>query len=301
MGRAPAGADRLVYPYSRRRARMRIAHLTDLHFQSLASARWRDLLGKRAIGAAHLRLFGRQRHFDNDVARLAIQAVRDVAPDFIAVTGDISALSLDDEFAMGRDALAPALDATPSLLIAGNHDIYTQDARPRFESFFSSWMGSATATGLRITRHDNVTFVGCDGARPTLIGSRGYIPGDQLADLASILARERPAVLLLHYPVVTFDGRPYHAHHRWHCIENAPDLLRVIERHPPALILHGHVHRGFSAACHGVPVENPGAAGHAFQVAPSRAAAFNVYDVRDGDLISVQRYAHDGQRFVAAG
>eukprot|EP00474_Spongospora_subterranea_P010710 CRZ11168.1 hypothetical protein [Spongospora subterranea] len=281
-------------------ARLRIAHLTDLHFQRLATAKWSELIGKRAIGAFNLRILQRDREFSEAVVHDLVVRIQNLKPDYVAITGDLSALGLDSEFDAARDALLPVLSSIPSFVIPGNHDIYTPDARSRFEARFAPWMGEKTLSGLQTSTFGDFLFIGMDCCRPTLIGSRGFAPPQQLSNLVDILENtDKKVILLTHYPIVDSSGKPYHLEHHWHGIENGSALLSSLSESTvkPYMILHGHVHKGWATSWQDVAIHNPGAGGHAY-IPGKRHSAFNIYNIETSRAVSTH-FAHNGIDFLS--
>ena len=71
----------------------------------------------------------------------------------------------------------------------------------------------------------------------------------------------------------------------------------------PCLVACGHIHHGFRADIvlsdgARVPVVNCGTSGQSYQPERRRAAATAVYRVEGNAIVDVERYVHDGDRFV---
>ena len=76
---------------------MRIIHMTDVHF--LRTPGLRRMMSKRALGLVNLYVVGRRNYFD--AATLVRQAVADALQwkaDLFVMTGDVTAMSMDEEF-----------------------------------------------------------------------------------------------------------------------------------------------------------------------------------------------------------
>ena len=84
---------------------MRVVHLTDLHV--MMAPRPAELLGKRLIGSANLYLLGRASKFSAEVQAAAVARARDLSPDLLIITGDLTAQALDAEFEAARALLDP--------------------------------------------------------------------------------------------------------------------------------------------------------------------------------------------------
>lgn len=282
---------------------MRIAHATDIHW--FAPPRLRDLPSKRLLGTANLYLKGRRRHFDPGVQDALVASMTAQAPDAVIITGDLTAQALDTEFALARTKLGPLLASVPSLVIEGNHDVYTRGAAAadRLETHFAPFT-HLQDDGLAVLSVPGLYAIGLDPNRPHLTAS-GVVPAAQLEALPGALASapEQDAVVLaLHYPVLDRRGAPYVG---WeHGLRNAHDLIEVLRQAPrrPDLIIHGHDHHGFQVDLDlgdcTVPILNPGSSGYAFLPDHDRAACFNVYTFDGPTLVDVERFRFDGTTFA---
>ncbi|MCO4743653.1 MAG: metallophosphoesterase [Proteobacteria bacterium] len=283
---------------------MRIAHLTDIHWQVPPTLS--ELSPKRVLGSVNLYVVGRHSHFTEAVQTSLVEHVVALAPDAVFITGDLTAQSLSSEFAKAREALQPILDAFPTLIIPGNHDVYTQGAQrsQRIRELFGEWMGLSEGPVGRLDI-GNVTLLGLDPNRPHLIHASGVVPNDQLAGLAAILAdpsmQGRRILLGIHHPPVDRHGELYTRTH--HGLINAQDLVDTLDAAPvrPDAILSGHVHHGFRSEMvlsdAKIPVLDCGSSGYAWLPEQKRAAAMGLYDLSGQDL-GVSRYLHDGTGFA---
>jgi 3',5'-cyclic AMP phosphodiesterase CpdA len=282
---------------------VRIAHATDIHW--FVPPTLGRLLNKRLIGTANLYLAGRRHHFDRRAQRALVEAIAAQQPDALVITGDLTAQALPEEFALARAELAPVLDAWPTLIQCGNHDVYTRGARRegRLQATFGAWMHPTPAGIARLDAGD-LTVLGLDPNRPHLLAS-GYVPDDQLHALAEALRTlppERSLLLALHYPLLDRRGAVYDGLE--HGLRNARALIEVLRAAPrrPDLIVHGHVHHGFRTELDlgdtRVPVFDPGSGGYAWLPDQDRAGCFNVYDLQPGQPVQVERFRFDGERFT---
>jgi 3',5'-cyclic AMP phosphodiesterase CpdA len=283
---------------------MRIAHVTDVHW--MVPPRVWDMTPKRAIGFANLFMLGRRHHFQEEVQAALMEHILQLEPDVFLLTGDLTGTALDAEFEKARGALAPVLERFPSLVLPGNHDVYTRGAQRthRMAEWFSEWMGLSTPPLARLDVGGVVVF-GLDPNRPQLLSASGRLPDDQLIALAEALAdptlKGRFVVLCLHYPILDRHGAVYD--NASHGLRNASALIEVLEQAPckPDLVLHGHEHHGFrvnlTLSSGSVPIFDCGSSGYAYMPDRGRAAAMNVYSVADATLASVERYIYDGSGF----
>jgi 3',5'-cyclic AMP phosphodiesterase CpdA len=286
---------------------IRIAHATDIHWFNRPSLR--DFAPKRVIGTLNLYARGRRHMFADAVQSQLVTHIRSLEPDLVLITGDLTAQALPSEFAKARDALAPLLVERPSLVLPGNHDVYTPGSvrENLFSTTFGDWSGQPDPQGSGLVRVDvgNLTAIGLDPNRPTWVTAAGKVPRAQLRRLAEILAepemRERHVILGLHYPPIDWTGALYDAPS--HGLVNARSLVEVLDDAPtrPLLIACGHVHRGFLTPLvlrdgARIPVVNCGSSGHSH--GDGRHASMGVYDVAPDGRVAFRRFVHDGRDFV---
>lgn len=274
---------------------MRIAHITDLHIECPPALT--ELASKRLIGAVNLYILGRSHHFSIQSQEALVRAVQALAPGAVVCTGDISATATDAEFTKARQLLSPILEHIPTLMITGNHDVYTGESAGRFQRYFGEWMGDS---GPLPSRHfAGMQFMALDVCHFDWL-SRGQA-GDALTHLDQALQTgESPIALMLHYPLRDRKGQPYGP---WTRALSDAALLEQRLLHPRIqMILHGHEHHGFrthlSQGERTVPIFNPGASGYAYLPDRHRTAHFNVYTIEEGKLLAVERYTFNGQDFV---
>jgi len=290
---------------------MRILHMTDVHFYRPVTG-VRGALGKRGLGLANLHLRGRVHHFDADalVQRAVADAVGQEA-DLFVMTGDLSALSQDSEFAAARAAFSPLLESMPSVVIPGNHDRYTRGAarEHRMETHFGPWMrGGNWADGgwdgppipagrsapfPGVSRLGDVAVVSTDPCRPGL-SADGRFGEPQIEAVRGAIAQARAdglqVVLLTHYPLVWGDGTPYRR--KGHCLQDLDGMLAALTAEPPDLVLHGHKHEFWQTELRlgdrRVPSLNCGTTS-AVSPLDDRTAGYCIYELTGGELRSVRR------------
>ncbi len=283
---------------------MRIAHATDIHW--FARPGLSDMTVRRTVGSTNLYVFGRRKQFDIEVQRALVQHVLSLEPDLFVISGDLTAQALDGEFALARAELQPILDAIPTFIVPGNHDLYTPGAARsrRIQRYFEPWMHERGGLHRYDSDAEPVTLLGLDPNRPTWFDASGIVPQGQLDALGEALSDpaldDRFVGLVLHYPVVDRHGALYD--NSRHGLRNADALVEVLRAAPkkPGFVLHGHIHHGYQAQLPGldVPSFDCGSSGQAWLPDRGWGAAMNVYDVRDAQLVDVQRFLHDGERFV---
>jgi 3',5'-cyclic AMP phosphodiesterase CpdA len=284
---------------------VRIAHATDIHWTSpLPLSR---VFGKRLLGGLNLVLGGRRYAFAEAVQRALVDHIVALEPDAVFLTGDLTSFALEAEFAKARADLQPVLDRFPTLVLPGNHDVYTRGAarQKRIQEYFRPWMGLDGNPGA-VARLDvgPLTLLGLDPNHPGLL-STGFLPPAQLQGLEEVLRSpglaDRRVILGLHYPVVDRSGRLYVRFD--HRLRNVADLVAVLEAAPvrPVAILHGHVHHGYRSELRlgedRVPVFDAGSGGLAPRPEHRRSACMNLYEVGDDGSIEVERFVYGATGF----
>jgi 3',5'-cyclic AMP phosphodiesterase CpdA len=237
-----------------------VLHLSDVHVQvdylrlPLRRFGWR-----RAVAQLEFTLLNRSSYYRDAQAtlrRIAAEASA-VGADHVVLTGDLTGLALEEEFAQAREALGPlAEDPSRFSLIPGNHDRYTAHAvrQRRFERHFGHLLKSdlphlALEDGYPYVRlvGDSLAVVGLDSTRlPPVPGlSFGALGKRQLAALAKILqapelARRAVLALVHHAPLHRSGRKDNLVHGLW----DAGALLELLTGRA-ASIHHGHIHHRY--------------------------------------------------------
>jgi 3',5'-cyclic AMP phosphodiesterase CpdA len=239
---------------------IRVLHFSDVHVDvPLSAMPLRELLvPKRMLGAANLEL-RRRKHFKRareKLAELARFADRE-SIDLAICTGDYTALGTEPEMVAAREAI-DALIKRPLgfMTVPGNHDIYVDHAaHAKFERVFGELLGSDLPE-LRVDGPfpivrlfgDDLAVVAINSARPNpqLWRSSGRIPDAQLVALRRVLddpqVASRFVLVMTHYAPRRADGTP---DKKLHGLDNADELLALLERMPRIALLHGHIHRRY--------------------------------------------------------
>jgi 3',5'-cyclic AMP phosphodiesterase CpdA len=219
-----------------------LAHLSDPHLPPLPAARFRDLAGKRVLGYLH---WTRKRHkyHRRDVLDTLVSDMQKLAPDHIAVTGDLVNLALEAEFAPSRSWLESVGAPDRVTVIPGNHDAYVRVTQHRFAEAWGDYLaGDAADRGMPfpfLRRRGPLALIGVSSAVPTPpLMATGRLGPSQLEALERILAdlsAERAfRVLLVHHPLRS-DARVKR-------LTDSQALLALLKRHGVELVLHGHDH-----------------------------------------------------------
>jgi len=269
------------------------------------------LLNKRLTGYVNLR-FRRHAVHKPQPVRAAAEEIRRLGLDHVVITGDLSNLALEQEFALVRRFLDQDLGLPPERVsvVPGNHDAYTQGAHrtDRFGQYFAPYIRSDIDVAPRfpfVHLRGPVAIIGLSTAwpRPPLVAA-GHLGGTQLRALQRLLdhpeVERRTPVLLQHHP---WHNPASIAKTLLEGLHDARAEARVFRRLSRGLLLHGHVHRRVHRK---LPTER----GHLDAVGATsasllhdsdeRMAGFNVYDIDDrGAIQSItsHRYVPEQQTF----
>lgn len=230
----------------------RLLALGDIHHYRLAVAPWR-LLGKRLVG--QLNLYCNRRHqFDRSVLSLAARRIAELRPDLLLMTGDLSTTALRGEFEDVAEQLAPLWAATPTLVLPGNHDRYTNGStwRRTFEHALAFHGDVLAPTYPHLRRlNDRWRLLALDAAVPQPVCSRGRLGRRQLEQARALLAELGPGIGLVvacHYPAIDPPADvapPARWGHRLGRRTELQALLRLQVAQRPVIYVHGHVHRSW--------------------------------------------------------
>ncbi len=239
---------------------LRVAHVSDLHILHIDRFEpWR-FVGKRITGGANL-LLKRKKAHSTEVVVQALEQLQTLGVDQIVVTGDLSNLSLDSEFAAARQIIE-AHGGGPERVsvIPGNHDRYTYGSalRRRFESCFSPFM----ASDLPTDPDDPYPWVRLIDPGLAIVGICTSIPSPPLLAVGRVGSKQRDRLnALLRRPEL--QGRFILAamHHHlvpprdhtprgelMHGLIDANDVMKDLLDNHTDLVIHGHNHQhGFTS------------------------------------------------------
>lgn len=312
----------------------RLAHLSDLHATRVRvpAGQLASLLGKRGSGWLSYQLRRRWEYLPAVLGALA-EDLRAQSPDHVAVTGDLTNLSLPDEFPEARRWLERLGGPETVSVIPGNHDAYVPLPYARSWAWWEPFMRSdegeedppaagAKPAGERppvrfptVRVRGPVALVGLCSARPSPLNEAVGSLGDaQLAALEKHLTRlqETPLcrVVMVHHPPRDAGVAPRRR------LTDSPELRRVLAGAGAELVLHGHMHRSSIAEVEGpagpipvVGVRSASAVGRR----PGRRAQYHLCRIEaeppTGGLgrphfriaLEVRGYDAESRRFVEQG
>ena len=229
-----------------------LAHISDPHISCIDGIRPAELLSKRLFGYLKWRLHRKAEHHDGILTALQrdLSATR---PDHIAVTGDLTHLSLPPEFRKSRQWLESLGGPERITVIPGNHDTYVKTIWQQTLAHWTAYMlsdgaeiGENPGRGIEsiypsLRLRGRIALIGVCTALPTAPHlATGTIGEHQLQKLETILAdtagRNLFRVLLIHHPpapgTVSWRKR----------LTDARALETLLGRYGAELVLHGHAH-----------------------------------------------------------
>jgi len=230
-----------------------VAHLSDPHFARVDQINRGDLFSKRLFGYLRWKL---KRRFEQSHELLTIlhKDLQRTKPDHIAITGDLTQLSLPVEFTLARDWLQSLGTSEQVTVIPGNHDTYV---KTRWDQTFFHWLDYMLGDGqvqqagsisslaelfptLRI--RNRIALIGISTAQPSAPHlATGAIGADQLKKLESIqkqlTGQHLFRIILIHHP-------PISGVVSWRrSLTDAQFLQTLLERYGAELVLFGHAHK----------------------------------------------------------
>lgn len=227
---SPSSGDRLV-----------IAHLTDPHLL-LGTPALTEAVGKRGLSWLNW-LRKRRRLHRPEVAARIVADLRDSAPDFIAMTGDLVNFSLDREFARGAGWLAELGPPERVGVVPGNHEALIRGFSGRMLRHWGPYVaGDDGRPGFPwLRRRGPVALIGvCTAVVSPPFLATGRAGVAQCAELARLLSATgsegRCRVVLIHHPPTPIV--------QWRkSLRDAGAVAAVIAEAGAELVLHGHSHR----------------------------------------------------------
>lgn len=169
------------------------------------------------------------------------QTVREVRPDLVLLSGDITQRARRGQFAAAR-AFVQSLDR-PVLVVPGNHDIPLFNVLARVFNPYGNYRRALGVNLEPVFEDERLLVVGVNSTRPSR-RKHGEVSPAQVQRVAQRLRMASPAqlrIVMLHHPVMGTKA------------SDAPNLLVNREQAVPAwvdagadLILAGHIHLPFA-------------------------------------------------------
>jgi 3',5'-cyclic AMP phosphodiesterase CpdA len=294
---------------------------------------WARYLNKRLTGVANLALrrapleelsgawraaakrmpkrFRKKDVHRTEFVRRVAREIQNARADHVAITGDVTNLALEPEFAAARAILEGELHLTPRdvSLVPGNPDVYTRGALRdrRFTQFFADYTHSDLDVGVDIgpghfpyvKLRGPCAIVGLSSAvpRPPFVAA-GELGEAQLDALSSALehpeVKRRTPVILLHHPP---QGPESPLKMAMEGLRDGSALVRRLRGVQRGLVLHGHLHRrmrGRIVTDAGELTVVGAASASLHHEHEARMSGFNVYEYDDaGELTAIEAHVLD--------
>lgn len=250
---------------------MRLLHISDVHVQvDYERSVWGEIGWRRVVAQLELKLAKRAKRFRDAPATLeSILRKADAAGGFdhVILSGDLTALAVDEEFNGVREALGALADQPDRLtVIPGNHDVFTPGSlkKRRFEKWFGHLLHSDLPRyqvegpwpNVRLVG-DELAIIGLNSARvPPVPGiAAGRVGDDQLVALIRACQdpamRARRIVAVVHHAPLRPDGR---LDRRAHGLLDAERLIEACRIAGVSAIFCGHIHHRYNYAIEGGPL-----------------------------------------------
>jgi len=235
----------------------RLAHLSDLHLAPLPEPPLIALANKRVLGYLSWR---RRRHkiHRSEVLEAVVADLRRQNADHVAITGDLTNISLPEEFTRAGQWLRTLGDASWVTVIPGNHDAYVRVPNRLSWAHWAAYMQADPNTpeqgqknnGEResvfpfVRRRGRVGIVALSSACPTAPGlATGALGHSQIAAARNCLEQLREEglfrCLLLHHPPSEGAVRTRKR------LTDSAQFLEMVREQGAELVLHGHDHSYF--------------------------------------------------------
>lgn len=292
---------------------MRIAHLSDLHINSPEAIKTshfftNGLPNRRVFGGLNFLLRRRSIH-SVDVLNAAVDAVLASGADHCIITGDLSNLAIDAEFAFVRSILDRIGGPEKLSVVPGNHDYYTPEAVAvrRFERHFGRFAG-AGRDGM-YPAHKDFPGVRVILAKTAMMPPPGFAWGalgeaqlDSIARLADEAAAQDMFVILAQH---------HHLHIRAHRMDEITGHfndrvaeLEMLSKSRIGLVIHGHdhLHQDWSIDSHArsgrTRIICCGSSTY-LDHARKRLGRMTIFNINDGNLaVEKWKYQPDQEQFV---
>ena len=229
-----------------------LAHLSDPHISNMKAIRTRDLLCKRLYGYLRWKLHRGTEHHGSVLSAL-MDDLRHHRPDHVAVTGDLTHLSLPSEFQNVRKWLQSIGPPHQVTVIPGNHDAYVRTEWIQTHAHWTDYMLSdkapappgSSAGVYRIFPSRRIrgpmALIGVCTAHPSApylaVGTIGRAQLQKLEQIMDQATRQNLfRVILIHHPpaagTVSWRKR----------LTDAEKFRALLKQYGADLILHGHAH-----------------------------------------------------------
>jgi 3',5'-cyclic AMP phosphodiesterase CpdA len=167
-----------------------------------------------------------------------VHTIRDIAPDLVAVSGDLTQRARRNQFAQARAFLEQL--PFPQIIVPGNHDIPLFNLAARFLSPLTGYRRYITADLAPVFDDDEIVVVGLNSARSVMFSGGGRLNEMQVQQAAARLAAAASDVIKIvvtHHPFELPAGRAEE-----HLIGRSDMAMAQLANAGADLFLAGHLH-----------------------------------------------------------
>ncbi|MBQ6472210.1 MAG: metallophosphoesterase [Victivallales bacterium] len=228
---------------------VRVVLFSDPHFGRFPG-RFSQFLSKRVLGAFNHLLLRSWRAHEGRVRQLA-ELLPQLQPDVVACAGDLTSVSLPEEFTLAEQLLQPVKEVTDGLFayVPGNHDAYVAEdaAEQALDKAFrhlNTGLELSSLPVIRRIRHLSLMLV--NAAIPTApYLSCGRIDSgmaDRINHLLEAIPAGEKLAVLCHFPVLAPSGSLLTGRHG---LRGADPLATPLQTGRLAAVLSGHIHHHY--------------------------------------------------------
>lgn len=174
-----------------------------------------------------------------DLAEQIMEEARELDPDLVVVTGDLTQRARANQYRAARQWLEAL--PQPQLVVPGNHDVPLFHVLERLRSPLRRYRRYISPETEPVYRDDGLLVVGLSSARGVTI-DEGWLLPPQLARVGAIIGDRRPGELVavaIHHHFLPVRGALQKP------IREAEALLAQFEAWGVDLVLCGHSHRAY--------------------------------------------------------
>jgi len=180
-------------------------------------------------------------HFGRVDPRLVpplVQTIQAIAPDLIAVSGDLTQRARRSQFVQARAFLQQL--PFPKIIVPGNHDVPLYNIAARFLSPLDAYRRFIAVDLEPVFEDEKIIVVGLNSVRSVLFGGGGRLNEGQVQRAAERLESAAPHVVRIvvtHHPFELPEG-----HGEQHLIGRSRMAMEQLARVGADLFLAGHLH-----------------------------------------------------------
>lgn len=178
--------------------------------------------------------FGRT---DDAVVESLVETVKQIEPDLVVVSGDLTQRAKSREFAAARAFLDRL--PKPQIVVPGNHDVPLYNVYKRFVTPTKGFTKYITNDLTPFYSDDEIAVIGVNTARSLTIKD-GRINREQVAEISSRLSplsAELTKIVVTHHPFDLPEG-----FHNGDLVDRAEKAMPAIAESGADIFLSGHLH-----------------------------------------------------------